>query len=415
MKKNVWIINHYAGHMLFDKGGRHYNFSKYLKQADYEPVIFCANSKHGRAEKFFDTQDLWHIHAAEEIGVPWVFVTARTYMGNGTQRILNMVDFFRNVKKTSREYADRYGKPDVIYASSVHPLTLVAGIQLARYFGVRCICEVRDLWPESLVSYGIAGPYNLAVLALRWLEKWIYKKADAVVFTMEGAYEYIQEWGWEKVVPCSKVFCINNGVDLETFNYNREHYQIKDPDLDNPDICKIVYVGSIRQANPLEILLDVAKQAADPRIKFLLWGTGDKVSALQRQIEDERIENVVLKGWVEKKYIPSIVSRADYNYVGPGSAGINRFGISYNKLFEYFAAEKPLLMCLQSKYNPAEQFSCGLIWQTPKELQSLLKELPSPSVDKYAALCQGAKEAAKEYDFKNLTKKLLAVLEGTEE
>ena len=72
-------------------------------------------------------------------------------------------------------------------------------------------------------------------------------------------------------------------------------------------------------------------------------------------------------------------------------------------------------MCLQSKYNPAEQFSCGLIWQTPKELQSLLKELPSPSVDKYAALCQGAKEAAKEYDFKNLTKKLLAVLEGTEE
>ena len=89
---------------------------------------------------------------------------------------------------------------------------------------------------------GIAGPYNPAVLALRWLEKWIYKKADAVVFTMEGAYDYIKEQGWERDVPRSKVHYINNGVDLEAFRYNREHFQIDDPDLKNSDIFKVVYV-----------------------------------------------------------------------------------------------------------------------------------------------------------------------------
>ena len=82
MKKNVWIINHYAGGMLFDQGGRHYNFAKYLKQqADYEPVIFCASSEHGKPRQYFDTQDLWQKHTSEEIGVPWVFVRARTYVG----------------------------------------------------------------------------------------------------------------------------------------------------------------------------------------------------------------------------------------------------------------------------------------------------------------------------------------------
>ena len=68
---------------------------------------------------------------AEEIGVPFVFVQARTYTGNGKQRILNMMDFYRNVKKVASEYAAKHGKPDIIYASTVHPLTLVAGIHLA--------------------------------------------------------------------------------------------------------------------------------------------------------------------------------------------------------------------------------------------------------------------------------------------
>ena len=47
MKKNIWIFNHYATNMYFDNGGRHYWFAKYLKQADYNPVIFCANTLHG--------------------------------------------------------------------------------------------------------------------------------------------------------------------------------------------------------------------------------------------------------------------------------------------------------------------------------------------------------------------------------
>ena len=38
MKKTVWIINHYANHMYFSKGGRHYSFAKYLKENGYEPI-----------------------------------------------------------------------------------------------------------------------------------------------------------------------------------------------------------------------------------------------------------------------------------------------------------------------------------------------------------------------------------------
>lgn len=414
MKRHVWIMNHYAGDMLFNQGGRHYNFAKYLKQAGYEPVVFCANSKHGKPERFFDMPGLWDMRTAEEIGVPWIFVKARTYTGNGKQRILNMVDFYRNVKKAAREYAAQHGKPDVIYASSVHPLTLVAGIQLAKHFGVECVCEVRDLWPETIVAYGIAGPHNPAVLALRWLEKWIYAKADAVVFTMEGAYDYIKEQGWEKDVPRDKVFYINNGVDLEQFDYNREHFPVEDADLDNAEQFNVVYSGSIRRVNNLGLLLEVAKQVKNPRIKFLIWGDGDEREMLEQRVREESITNVAFKGRVDKKYVPSIVSQASLNIAHNTPSPMFRFGVSFNKLFDYLAAGKPILSDFPCPHNP--MVTCGggeeVPSADPKQVACEIERMAGLSHEQLQVYCSNAHRAAEDYDFKHLTQKLLAVIDS---
>ena len=412
MKQNVWIINHYASGMLFDKGGRHYNIAKWLKQAGYEPVVFCANSKHNASGVYFENNALWHAHTAEEIDTPFVFVRARAYEGSGKQRILNMVDFYRNVKKTAKEYARQHCKPDMICASSVHPLTLVAGIRLAKCFGVKCICEIRDLWPESIVAYGIAGPKNPIVVALRMLERWIYKNADAVVFTMEGAYDYIIEQGWEKDIPRSKVHYINNGVDLDLFHYNREHYQIHDEDLEDPDTFKVVYTGSIRKVNNLGLLLDAAKQVTAPHVKFLIWGDGDELPALKQRLTDENIQNVVFKGKVEKKYVPYIVSLADWNFMHGTANALFRFGISPNKMFDYFAAERPLLMDIQAKYNPVVEFNCGLCGENREEILRNIQNAIEMPKEQYQQMCRNAARAAEEFDFKRLTQKLERIIKG---
>ena len=85
-----------------------------------------------------------------------------------------MFSFFLNLLLTAKKFAKAYGEPDVILASSVHPLTLVAGIKIAKRFGVPCICEVRDLWPETLVAYGAIKETNLLAKMLYKGEKWIY-------------------------------------------------------------------------------------------------------------------------------------------------------------------------------------------------------------------------------------------------
>ncbi len=416
MKKRIWIVNHYAGNMYLDCGGRHHSFTKHLKRAGYEPVIFCANSKHNAPGCYLELNRLWEERLAEEIGVPYVFIDARAYTGNGKQRILNMVDFYRNVKRVADEYTAQHGKPDVIYASSVHPLTLVAGIQLAKHFGVKCVCEVRDLWPESIVAYGIAGPKNPAVIALRWLEKWIYTHADAVVFTMEGAYDYIIEQGWEKEIPHSKVHYINNGVDLEVFSHNKEHFSLQDEDLQNPNTFNVVYAGSIRRVNNVGLLLDAAKQVTNPKVKFLIWGDGDELEKLEHRVKEEKISNVVFKGRVEKKYIPSIVSSADLNFAHNEASPLFRFGISFNKLFDYLAAGKPILCDFPCPYNPAVQSGAAISVEcsNASTVAQTVEYISNMSLDSYTTMCKKAKEAAEEYDFKNLTKKLVTVIESIE-
>ncbi len=418
MKKNIWIINHYAGNMLFDKGGRHYWFAKYLKRNGYNPVVFVANTKHGIKEKFINTNKLWIEKKAEDIDVPFIYVKSSLYQDNGKERILNMVRFFLNVKKAAKEFALSYGKPDIIYASSVHPLTLVAGIQLAKYYNVKCICEARDLWPEAIVAY--SKRINKGSLLAKMLyagEKWIYKKANALIFTQEGGADYIKSQGWDVEnggpINMRKVFHINNGVDLEAFDSNLHNYWLEDVDLDDKKTFKIIYTGAIRRINNLGLILDTAKIITNPSIRFIIFGDGDELEALKRRIVEERIENVVFKGRINKQYIPSVDVRADVNLVHWEMNPLLKVGESYNKAFEYYAAGKPVFYTIRPGYSIAERFKSGCITEgfTPKDLACGLQKMAQMTDEDKITMGKRARKVAELYDFNNLTKKLIKIIE----
>ena len=130
------------------------------------------------------------------------------------QSYMNMFGFYRNIIKVGEKCAQEQGVPSIIYASSAHPLSLIAGIKLARRFNVKCICEIRDLWPESIVAYGLASANNPIIKLLYKIEKRIYEKADSIIFTMEGGVEYLHEKKWTQLeggkIDTDKIYHINN-------------------------------------------------------------------------------------------------------------------------------------------------------------------------------------------------------------
>lgn len=407
---NIWLINHYAVPPEYYPLARPTNFAKYLQRMGHTVKVISASSVHNSKEHLNLITDgkPWRREVVD--GIDHVYIRCCDYEGNGLKRIYNMCEFAWKLPGVCKKLP----KPDAIVATSIPPMSCAMGIYIARKYGVKGVAEIADLWPESLVAYGIAGPHHPAVLALRRLEKWIYTRADKVVFTCEGGYDYIVEQGWNKIIPRDKVYYINNGIDLETFDYNKEHYQIRDDDLENPNLFKVIYTGSIRKVNNLGLLLDAAKEIKTPKVKLLIWGDGNELLALRQRVCVEMIENVAFKGGVEKKYVPYIVSKADVNIVHNEPSPLFRFGISFNKIFDYLAAEKPILFDFPCMYDSVTQTGAGLSVDdpTPTNIAKIIDNFACMELQERKKMLLAAHHAAEEYDFRRLTEKLVSVIEG---
>ncbi|TAA72862.1 glycosyltransferase family 4 protein [Planococcus salinarum] len=413
MKKNVWIWNHYATNMLENKGGRHYWFAKYLMKMGYSVTIFCASTRHINEKNIETGKEKYKINSENEI--PFVFVKTTAYKDNGVDRVKNMFSFYRNLFPTAKDYAQKNGKPDVILASSVHPLTLVAGIKIAKKFGVPCICEVRDLWPESLVAYGALKRNSLFTKLLFFGEKWIYKKADKLIFTIEGGKDYITDRGWDKdrngPVDLEKVHHINNGVSLETYSFNKENYAINDSDLENQNSFKVIYTGSVRKVNNVGLILEIAENLKGQNVEFLIYGDGDHLRELIMRVELKGLSNVKFKGRIEKKSIPYVLSKANLNIILGQSNPVFKYGISPNKLFEYLASGRPILSTFKPEYSLIERFNTGKELETNDSLLICkeILEFKNMHQDEYQEICNNAKQTSELFDYKVLTKKLSKV------
>ena len=417
MKKNVWIFNHYATNMYLDQGGRHYWFAKYLKKAGYHPVIFCANTVHN-SDQVIDTDNKKYIELKDEINqIPFVFVKVPPYKGNGISRIRNMAGFYRNLSKVTSKYAKDHDKPDIILASSVHPLTLVAGIKIAKKFGIKCICEVRDLWPESIVAYGKLKKNSVLAKVLYKGEKWIYKKADSLIFTVEGGKKYLRDKCWDKEsggpIDLKRVFYINNGIDLPLVSKHLESSPYTDERFLAISDVKIIYTGSIRKVNHISGIIEVAKKLEDLSITFCIFGDGDERCSLEQKLKVEDIKNVVFFGKVDKVFIPSIVSKADllllYSRTMPS---ITQYGMSQNKLFDYLAAGIAILSNQINPYSIINKYNCGIErkFSDSNDMACQIRKMLSD--EKLKEWGANASKAAEKFSFENHTKKLIDIIEN---
>lgn len=397
---------------------RPYDFGVHLKKADYKVRVFSASYLHYAGENLILDKKLY-IHN-NETEVPFTFIKTSTGSGNGIKRIFNMVSYYRNLFKVTKKLIRKDEVPDLIIASSPHLLTPVAGIKIGKKINVPCFCEIRDLWPESIMAYGLFRKNNLIARILYKGEKWIYKKADQLIFTMEGGKDYIIEHGWDTnqggPIDINKVHHINNGVDLEKFNYNKEHYQLKDEVLEDTDTFKIVYTGSIRKANNLCLLIDAAKYVklrGLTKVKFLIFGDGDEKENLKKKCLDENIDNVLFKGRVEKKFIPNILSKSNLNVLNYTNHAIWKYGGSQNKNFEYLASGKPILSTITMGYDIIEKYGAGISLkkQDPETIGKTIISILDMDVHLYEIMGKNARKAAEKFDFKVLTEKLIDLIE----
>lgn len=405
---NIWLINHYAVPPKYYPLARTTFFAKYLGEYGHKVTIFCASAVHNSSINLIESREKFKTETVD--GIDYVYVKTSQYSGNGLGRIKNMFQFARRLKKI----CGKFEVPDYIIASTATPLAAMQGIRLSKRYKCKNIVEVSDLWPESFIDYGILKRNSMIAKVLYRYEKKLYKKADKLIFTMEGGKNYITDKKWQHKIDINKVYHINNGVDLSGYNAYKEEYILEDKDLDSPQF-KVVYCGSIRLVNNLMLLVKAAEQLKDnDSIKFIVYGEGGDRIPLQEYCKQNELNNIVFKGHVEKKYVPYLLSKADCNIIIVRQSDVVlKYGCSLNKLFDYFASGKPIISNLKANFDLIQKYDCGITTdsQEAELLATAILQLYDLPIDKRRQMGENAKAAAEDYDFKVLTKKLLEIME----
>lgn len=357
MSKKIWILNHYALPPNLPGGTRHYDLSKELIKKNYDITIFASGFTHSKKDdyKLFEEKAYF---IDEYNGIKFVWIKTNPYEKNDSRRILNMLSYSIKTLLISKNFA----KPDVIIGSSVHLFAVIAAWLLAKRYKAKFIFEVRDLWPQTPVDMGAIKSGSVVAKILYFLEKLMYQKADKIIVLLPNAREYIVSRGIDE----NKIVWIPNGVDLKRFETPSplDSYGGLNEFFKNNDGKFIVmYTGAHGPANGLDIFIDAASyfQKNDKNIAFCLVGDGVDKGRLQEEVERRKLENIKFFQSVTKKEIPALLKYSDLLVQSFALIDVLKYGISPNKIFDYLAAGKPIIMSVKTTNNIVQDAGAGIV------------------------------------------------------
>jgi glycosyltransferase involved in cell wall biosynthesis len=219
----------------------------------------------------------------------------------------------------------------------------LAGLAARRLKKVPWVLEIRDLWPESIVTVG-AMRKGLAVRLLERLEALAYRRADRIVSVTDSFVPHIVERGGDR----AKIVVIKNGVDFELFTRRAAIADIK-PQLGLEGRFVAAYVGTHGMAHGLGVILEAAERLRhDPRIAFLLVGDGAERAGLEQLRKERRLDNVIILGQRPKNEMPNIWAATDASLILLRRSDLFKKVIP-SKMFEAMAMQCPIILGVEGE------------------------------------------------------------------
>jgi glycosyltransferase involved in cell wall biosynthesis len=367
--KQVWILNHYAIEPGTAGITRHFDLAVNLHKHGWQATVIAASVEHITGRQRLGPHEKRRRESYSD--VPFLWVRTPEYRGNGVRRVLNMLAYSWRVIMPNCTAG--LPKPDVVVGSSVHPLAAVAALLLARRHRVPFVFEVRDLWPQTLVDFGKLSERSPVTWTLRRLERWLYQSAVRIVAPLPYAVDYISSLG----IARNKVVWIPNGVDLSASSASStssvspassttaaageagaERSQAEPPFV-------LMYFGAHGLANGLAPLIRAMKLVSDQvgpeAIKLRMIGSGPLKEELKQLAATLELRNISFEPPVPKSTIPEVAAQADgFVITVLGLPRLYRYGISMNKLFDYFAAARPVVIACNAANNPVLDAGAGI-------------------------------------------------------
>ena len=330
----------------------------------------------------------------------WTFMAANEgFLG----RTLNYASYLAAVTLA----LPRLPAADIVVSTSPQFFCGFAGL-VARFFKRSpWVLEIRDLWPESIVTVG-AIQKGVVVRVLEQLEHLAYRRADRIVSVTNSFVPHI-------AAHCDderKIVVIKNGVDLDLFKEPERATDIK-CDLGFGGRFLAAYVGTHGMAHGLDTILDAAERLrGDPRIAFLLVGDGAERARLTQLKIEKHLDNVCILGQRPKDEMPAIWAATDASLILLRRSDTFKKVIP-SKMFEAMAMRCPIILGVEGEARELLDEAGAGIGITPEDADQLvaavLRFLENPGL---AARCgeNGAIHVREHYDRAKLAGRYLDLL-----
>jgi len=237
------------------------------------------------------------------------------------------------------------GSADVVLVSSPTFFSIFSAWLLARIKRARFVIEVRDLWPAIFVELGVLKNRHL-IRVLENLELSAYRAADAVVTVSEGFRVNIVG----RSIPSSKVHTIRNGVALDRFGHvsaaDRESARAELGAKEDDTL--VLYLGAHGISHGLTSIADAAAKLRSAPIHFAFVGDGAAKPSLLKRIKELDLRNATTLPSVPSARVPALLAAADVCLVPLRDVDLFTTFIP-SKMFEYFAAGKPVVAALRGE------------------------------------------------------------------
>lgn len=407
-KKVIWLVNEY--NFPDYERSRQTNLCRLLDERGYDAYIISGSSMNKSVEnKINDNRKLVFVQTPEAKG----YMVKTSNYSKTYERVLVAIQFQHRLWKLR----DQLPKPDVI-VSDFAGLFGNVFLKWKKKYGTKVIYDILDLWPEGFVDLGYIKKDSVIAKMLYGMEHKSYREADGIIFSMQGGRDYIIDKGWSMEVggdvDTSDIGYLNNGVNLEKVDSQKNEYILDDPDLDS-DQFKVIYLGSISVANGLNVLVETAKvlqERENDKVIILVYGYGNQEEKLKKMAADYGLKNIKFKGALDYRYGLNVLSRGDLNIFTFRDSPLWKYGVSPNKLFMYFASGKPVLSMIIPKYDLVEEKKAGIsVENDPEIVADAIERFCRMEKEEYEEYCRNARATAEEYDYKNLVQVLIDKIE----
>lgn len=315
----------------------------------------------------------------------WTWLAANA---GGAKRIANYLSYLFSSLFAFVFFCRR---PDLVIATTPQFFCGWAGL-IASWLKWRpFLLEVRDIWPESIVTVG-AMSRGLVTRMLEVLERIMYRGANHVVAVGNGYRDNIVG----KVPVQDRISVITNGVDCDQYRPREPSPGfLKEHGLDDRFVCS--YVGTIGMAHGLEVMLRAARllrEQGREDIAFCLVGDGADRARLEQMTATGGLEDLVrFSGRLPKERMPEVLASSSCLLVHLRKTDLFETVIP-SKIFEAMAMQRPLIMGVRGESAEIVQQAAAGMDMEPDNESDLMAAVLQLCDDRqrYQSLAAGGRE-----------------------